>query len=149
MISKKMRQGRVLEIIRHQAVYSQQELMSALRQSGIRVTQATLSRDIHELGLVKGVHGYQVEEGGDAASSEEQLRRVLREFLMHMDYSGNLIVLKTNPGCAHIVAVALDRIGWDEIIGTVAGDDTIFVATARGSNAASVMHHIGQVVGWE
>ena len=149
MISKKLRQGRVLEIIKHQALYSQHELIRALRQSGIRVTQATLSRDMKELGLVKGIHGYQVDEGSDATSTEENLRRVLREFLLQMDASWNLLVLKTSPGCAQTVAIALDRVGWEEILGTIAGDDTIFAVVSRGYNATAAVNRIRQAVGWE
>lgn len=148
-ITKKSRQGRVLELIKRQALYSQQELMDALQQSGITVTQATLSRDMRELGLVKSPHGYQLDEGGDATTSEEYLRRVLREFLLRLDASGNLLVLKTSPGCAHTVAVAMDRVGWDEILGTVAGDDTILAVVSKGHSTTAAVRRLRQAVGWE
>jgi transcriptional regulator of arginine metabolism len=128
MISKKARQGRILEIIRKRLVHSQEELSSLLKREDAEVTQSTLSRDIRELGLVKVRGSYQA--SGELQSSPpggEVLRRAFEQFVIRTGVSGNIVVIRTSPGNAHSVGVVLDAAQWPEILGTVAGDDTIFV----------------------
>ena len=127
MISKKARQGRILEVTCNEQVRSQEALSSILRRDGIEVTQATLSRDIRELGLVKMRGGYQV--SGEVLSNppDEMLRRALKQYVLRTGVSGNIVMIKTSPGNAHSVGVVLDAAQWPETLGTVAGDDTIFV----------------------
>jgi transcriptional regulator of arginine metabolism len=128
MITKKARQGRILEIIRKRLVHSQEELSSLLKREGAEVTQSTLSRDIRELGLVKVRGCYQ--SPGEIQSSppaDEVLRRALGQFVIRTGVSGNMIVVRTSPGNAHSVGVVLDAAQWPEVLGTVAGDDTVFV----------------------
>jgi transcriptional regulator of arginine metabolism len=147
MVPKKLRQGKILEVIRRDPVHNQQELLVHLRRAGIHVTQATLSRDIKELGLVKGAEGYREFSPRIPYASEDNLRHLLREFLSDTKASGNLVILKTHQGCAQTVAVALDRAGWPELAGTLAGDDTILTVVAEGYRSQDVQKRIQQLVG--
>lgn len=146
MVPKKLRQGKILEVIRKDVVHNQQELQDHLRRAGIHVTQATLSRDTKELGLVKGIEGYREFDGRGRFASEEHLRHLLREFLAETRSSGNLVVLKTHPGCAQTVAVALDQVGWRELVGTIAGDDTIITVVAEGYRSHDIQLRIQRLV---
>jgi transcriptional regulator of arginine metabolism len=127
MITKKARQERILEIVRKQTVRNQEELAALLQQDGIEATQATLSRDIRELGLVKGREGYQVSEDPAPAPPEDLLWRTFKQYVVRTGVSGNILMIRTSPGNAHSIAVVLDAAQWPEILGTVAGDDTVFV----------------------
>jgi transcriptional regulator of arginine metabolism len=127
MMTKKARQGRILEIVRKQAVRNQEELASLLERESIEATQATLSRDIRELGLVKGRDGYQVSEDAHPAPPDDLLRRTFEQYVIRTGVSGNMIMIRTSPGNAHSIAVVLDAAQWPEILGTVAGDDTVFM----------------------
>ncbi len=131
---KLRRQQMVLDIISEQPIMTQSELAMALRTRGIRTTQATISRDIKELQLVKTPVGgtsyrYARPQGGQLEPPKllERLRRLFQDAVVRYDYSENLIVVHTLPGAAQGVASALDQSGWREIIGTVAGDDTILM----------------------
>lgn len=129
---KNRRQKKIRELIREFPIGTQEELALFLRQSGIDVTQATVSRDIRELGLVKisdreDVYRYALPAEGRKPVGEERMRFIISEFVISIDYSENLVVLKTDPGNAQSVAFILDQAGWKEIIGTVAGDDTILL----------------------
>jgi transcriptional regulator of arginine metabolism len=118
-------------------VSTQEELRRKLARRGIHVTQATISRDIEELGLIKTRQGYRVPDTAEvAAPPQPTLPVILKEFLRDVQQAANLVVLKTHPGNAHSVAVVLDAEQWPEVVGTVAGDDTIFVATAGARQAA-------------
>lgn len=128
---KAFRQAQIRKIVTGGSVATQEDLAGKLAELGIPTTQATLSRDIRELGIVKTPQGYR--EAGAATSQprpRENLRRVFQEFLRDVQSAQNIVVIKTNPGSANTVALALDAENWPEIIGTVAGDDTIFAATA-------------------
>jgi transcriptional regulator of arginine metabolism len=136
--SKAARHARILALIRSRSIHSQAELGDLLAADGLATTQATLSRDLEELGAVKvrGTDGtgaaYIVPEDGmgplrAAEQAPERLRRLLRELLTGADSSGNLVVLRTPPGAAQFLASALDRSGLPEIVGTIAGDDTIMI----------------------
>ncbi len=123
-MSKSYRQGQILKLIRSQRISTQEELARALKKLGIAATQVTLSRDIRELRLVKTPEGYQEMAPGEPGPSFESLAA---EFLLDAAGAQNLVVLKTHPGNASTVAVALDNEEWPEVVGTIAGDDTVLV----------------------
>lgn len=125
--TKRLRQGKILKIISSEQIASQDDLRRRLTHEGVRVNQATLSRDLHELKLVKTGEGYKQLAGGAEEKSAPSLAQVLREFLTDLRPAQNLLVLKTPPGGAQPIAFALDREAWKEIAGTIAGDDTILL----------------------
>ena len=134
-VTKAARLERIANLIRVAGVRSQTELAEMLGAVGIQVTQATLSRDLEELRAVKVRGWYMIPEDGERAlrpteQASTRLFRLLRELLTSVDYSGNLVVLRTPPGAAQFLASAIDRAGLDDIVGTIAGDDTI-LAVAR------------------
>ena len=134
-MNKTYRHGQILRIIRRQRIHTQEELGRELAVAGIDVSQVTLSRDLHELGLMKGADGYRdtpVRVAGPALES------ILPEFLQDVRVAQNLLVLRTSPGNANSLAVALDQAGWAEVVGTVAGDDTILVVAPDGGVAAAL-----------
>jgi transcriptional regulator of arginine metabolism len=129
---KPQRQALIRELVEREAITSQEQLRSRLRDRGIEATQATLSRDIRELGLVKRTADGAYRSIGTvaqvgAAGSEAGLARVMSEYLRSQEVVGNMIVLKTDPGQAQTVAIAIDRSSLAEIVGTIGGDDTILV----------------------
>lgn len=135
-MNKSFRQGQILKLIRARQLHTQGELAKELRRAGIAATQVTLSRDIRELGLVKTSHGYAqtaapAPSGPDAAS-------VAREFLQDVRIAQNLLVLRTPPAHANVLASALDRAEWPEVVGTVAGDDTVLVVAPDAKTAEAV-----------
>ena len=135
-MTKAYRQGQILNLIRAQPIRTQEELAQALSKVGIEVTQVTLSRDIHEMGLVKVPQGYREPERAAAPPEETgNLKRAVEEFVRDVKTAQNIVILKTAPGNAQPVAVALDREGWPEIVGTVARDDTVFVAAVDARQA--------------
>ena len=131
------RQARIVAILSSRSVHSQSELAAALATEGVETTQATLSRDLEELGAVKlrgadgGAGAYVVPEDGSpvrgVSGGTERLSRLLGELLVSGDASGNLAVLRTPPGAAHYLALAIDRAALPYVVGTIAGDDTILV----------------------
>jgi transcriptional regulator of arginine metabolism len=138
--SKAARHARIVAVLAAQAVRSQADLATLLEQAGFHVTQATLSRDLDELGAVKlrtpdgGLPVYVVPEDGSPLTTRavgdavpHRLARLIGELLISAEASANLVVLHTPPGAAHFLASALDRAGMPEVLGTVAGDDTILV----------------------
>ena len=143
-MSKRKRQEAILSIIARYQVSTQEDLVDRLQRAGIETTQATVSRDIAELGLVRvaGAEGHYIKpaEAMGAASPagrEERLRRLLRDLPMTVRRGQGIAVLTTTPGSANPLASAIDATGWPEILGTVAGDDTIFVALALQPRAYS------------
>ena len=137
------RRTQILELLRRDKVATQGELRRKLARRGIHVTQATVSRDIEELGLVKAREGYRVPEALEAASPPQPtLPVLLKEFMREVKPVANLVIVKTHPGNAHTVAAALDAAAWPEIAGTVAGDDTIMIATPGPTEAARVAKKI-------
>jgi transcriptional regulator of arginine metabolism len=123
-MSKNYRQGQILKLIRGKRILTQDELAEELRAQGISATQVTLSRDIRDLRLVKTREGYQ-EMAPEEKGPEFPL--LAAEFVLDVRTAQNLVVLRTAPGHANSVAVALDQEEWPEIVGTIAGDDTILV----------------------
>ncbi len=123
---------KILELIKNHIVATQEELAERLREAGIKVTQATVSRDIKDLNLVKvpvgdGRYRYALPQNRQELNHVVRLRRVFRECLVSLDYSENLIAVKALSATAPGVAEAIDSLGWEEIIGTVAGDNTVLV----------------------
>jgi transcriptional regulator of arginine metabolism len=123
-MNKSFRQGQILKIIRDREVYTQDELARELAQLGIPATQVTLSRDMRELGLVKTPEGYRQLP---AERTGPELADVADEYLLDIRVAQNLVVLRTSPGNANSLAIAIDREELDEVVGTVAGDDTVLV----------------------
>jgi transcriptional regulator of arginine metabolism len=137
------RRNQILEIIRSESPSTQTQLRRKLAERGIRVTQATVSRDIEELGLVKTRDGYRLPDASNRPRQPQPLLSiVLKEFVREVKQASNLVIVRTHPGNAHTVAVALDSTQWTDVLGTVAGDDTIFLATAGRREAASVRKKI-------
>lgn len=129
---KTHRQVRVKEIVERVVIRTQDELAEALRNEGIDVTQATVSRDIKEMMLVKvptgdGSYRYAFPAEQNVTVSAARLEKTFQDSVLSVNSSGNIVVLRTLPGTAQAVAYVLDNIRWPEIIGTVAGDDTIFL----------------------
>ena len=134
---KNRRQHLIAKLIAENSIVSQPQLVGLLGGAGVEATQATVSRDLLDLGAVKvrlpgsdkAVYAI-AELPRDQVAPTEHLRRVLGEWVVESSHSGNLVVLRTPPGCAHVVASALDRTAVDGVIGTVAGDDTVLVVAA-------------------
>ncbi len=135
-VIKQLRQREIRDLLGQRPIRTQQELATALRDRGFRATQATISRDVAELGLIKsnqdGVQTYTVPARVTEAEStgEERLRALLHDLPVDVRESGLMIVMRTLPGSAHAIAAALDRTRWTEVVGSIAGDDTVFVACA-------------------
>jgi transcriptional regulator of arginine metabolism len=124
------RRSQIVNLLRAHPAVTQEQLRRKLARLGIQVTQATVSRDLEELGLVKTRAGYRLPDGAAAlAPVRPNAQVIFKEFLRQVSQASNLVVLKTYPGNAHSVAAALDGQEWPEVVGTVAGDDTVFVAT--------------------
>jgi transcriptional regulator of arginine metabolism len=142
------RQARIVALLSSRSVHSQSELATLLAGDGIEVTQATLSRDLEELGAVKlrgadgGVGVYIVPEDGSpvrgVTGGTERVTRLLNDLLVSTDASGNLAVLRTPPGAAHYLASAMDRAALPFVVGTVAGDDTILVVAREPMSGAEL-----------
>ena len=131
-MNKSYRQGQILKLIRSRHPHTQEDLAKALRAIGIPATQVTLSRDIRELGLVKTANGYA--RSGTVVSGPDVMT-LAREFVKDIRVAQNLLVLRTSPGHANSVAVALDNADWPEVTGTIAGDDTILVVAPDAKTA--------------
>lgn len=142
-MTKRARQRTLLELVREEPLGSQREILDRLRSRGFEVTQPTVSRDVEELGLARlrddrGRLRYASPQEAAAAVPVERLRRVLQEFVLGMEASGNLVVILTPPGAANTVAEALDHAALDDVIGTVAGDNTILVVAREGVRGRAV-----------
>ena len=142
MFSKKLRQGRIIDAIQEHTVSSQEELLAILASSGIRVTQATLSRDLRELALVKIRGVYRRSADWSEPSDRDALRRALKQYVLQSGVSGNMLMIRTAPGNAHAVGVVLDSARWPEVLGTVAGDDTVFALLKSARLGRKVMRRI-------
>ena len=134
-MTKSFRQGQILKLVRGRSIFTQDELARALKETGIETTQVTLSRDIRDLRLVKTGEGYR-ELDRDGPSL--QFAALAAEFLRDVRLAQNQVVLRTAPGHASSVAVALDDEEWPEIVGTIAGDDTILVICPDSGTAEAV-----------
>ena len=139
-MNKTFRQGQILKLIRAKRIFTQEDLAHALNEmSGIQATQVTLSRDIRELGLVKTPEGYrQISEAAAGPAFES----VASELLQDARVAQNLIVLRTSPGNANALAVALDKQAWPEVVGTIAGDDAILIVSPDKRSAKKLAQRI-------
>ncbi len=154
-MDRRRRMELIRDIIARRALSSQAELLEELAARGVTVNQSTISRDLRDLGVVRmpgpgGRRVYALAPAGPGvpvAVDEEGLRRGLREFLVGMETSGNLLVLRTAPGNAHALAALLDRNGRKEVAGTVAGDDTILVVVREGYDPRALREEFMSMAG--
>jgi transcriptional regulator of arginine metabolism len=147
-VQKRFRQGQILKLLTGHPVASQDELRRQLGHLGVRVTQATLSRDLRELRLVKTTQGYRPLS---SSTSEETapvpaLARALKQFLLDIRSAQNMLVLKTPPGGAQALAAAVDSEHWKEVAGTLAGDDTVLIISTSRSAAGAVQKRISEML---
>lgn len=151
-VMKRLRQRAIRDLVEQRPIRTQQELAAALRERGFRATQATVSRDVAELGLVKvsregvSVYALPARLREAEASGEERLRRLLHDLPVEVRESGLLLVIKTLPGSAHPIAAAIDRARWPEVVGSLAGDDTLFVAVTDRAALQRVKQRLARLV---
>jgi len=154
-VTKHQRQYRITRLLEAGAVTSQAHLVELLAAEGVEATQTTVSRDLEELGALKvrlpgGETAYALPElPSHQLAPEDHLRRVLGEWVVEADHSGNLVVLRTPPGSAHVVGSALDRSGLPGVIGTVAGDDTVLVVASEAVGGGAVAAQLAALSGME
>ena len=150
IMMKTKRQTKILELINQYEIETQDDLAKHLEEVGYKVTQATISRDIRELKLMKissgGGHQRYAAIEPDSENLSEKYLRVLRDGFVEMDKAGNLIVIRTVSGMAMAVAAALDAMNWPEVAGCIAGDDTIFCAVHTLEDTSAVMEKIRENV---
>ncbi len=146
---KSERQEAIIELLKTRNIRTQSDLASALLAQGFHVTQATVSRDIKEMRLLKvsdaeGGYKYAL-PGQEGKRVNERMIRMLRDSLLHVDHAGNMVVVKTLSGSANSAAEALDSLEWPEILGSIAGDNTIFLAARNEEYAAEIEERILQL----
>ena len=153
-LAKNQRQHVVARLLASHAVASQEQLVQLLaREENVAATQATVSRDLDDLGAIKvrGAHGepiYAIPElPRDQRAPDDHLRRVLGDWVVEVAHSANIVVLRTPPGTANVVGSALDRSGLASIIGTVAGDDTLMIVVADTHRGVDVADHLRELAG--
>ncbi len=147
-MNKTLRQRAILEALGSGPIASQEDLQRALRKRGFRVGQATLSRDIRDLSLIKTAEGYSLPQGEVAAAlALPPVKRLAREFVLDVRPAQNLLVVKTIIGSAQPVAAALDEQEWDEVVGTIAGDDAILIVCPDKEAAKKVATRIEGMLG--
>ncbi|QXC63443.1 arginine repressor [Aquihabitans sp. G128] len=152
-LAKNQRQHLVAKLLASHPVASQERLVGLLADEGVAATQATVSRDLDDLGAIKvrsagGEAVYAIPElPKDQLAPVDHLRRVFGDWVVEVAHSANLVVLRTPPGTANVVGSALDRSGLAEILGTVAGDDTLMVVVAEGHSGAEVADHLRELAG--
>jgi transcriptional regulator of arginine metabolism len=142
-MSKLARHSAIRDLLSSQEVSSQEELRRRLYRRGHRVTQATLSRDIHELRLVKTAEGYRFPQGEVPDAFLPSIERLIREFVYEVKTAQNLVVVKTSAGSAQPVSAAIDGEEWEEVVGTIGGDDTILVIAPDDRTAEKLADRIG------
>ena len=148
---KSERQAQILELITEQEIETQNQMMEALLAKGIRSTQATLSRDIKELRLVKelapgGGYRYVAPAREERQDHNDRLRKIFRECVVSFDTAQNLVVIHTLPGLANAAASAMDNMEIPHLVGTIAGDDTVFLAMRTTENAGDFCREIGEML---
>jgi transcriptional regulator of arginine metabolism len=147
-VQKRFRQGQILKLLTDQPVASQDELRRQLGHLGVRVTQATLSRDLRELRLVKTSAGYRplASAAADEAPPLAPLSRALKDFLLDIRPAQNMLVLKTPPGGAQPLAAAVDSERWKGVAGTLAGDDTVLVICSSRSTCGAIQKRVEELL---
>ncbi|MFZ0666163.1 MAG: arginine repressor [Acidimicrobiales bacterium] len=154
-IGKTQRQHRIGLLLEHHAVATQEQLVELLSEEGVDATQATVSRDLEELGAIKvrvagGDSVYALPElPSKQVAPSSHLRRVMGEWVVEVATSQNLVVLRTPPGSAHVVASAIDRSGFEGVVGTVAGDDTVLVVAEENVGGTKLARKLVEVAGLE
>ncbi|MBE6685617.1 MAG: arginine repressor [Ruminococcaceae bacterium] len=148
---KNNRQNEILDIIKLFNIETQEELIIKLRERGYDVTQATVSRDIRELKLVKITSGdnsykYAAPTGDDKRDYNSKYKYIIRETVTDVDYACNLVILKTMPGMAQASAAAIDGLGWNELVGSIAGDDTVFIAMRSEKKASEYAEQFKNII---
>ena len=152
-LGKRQRQHLVERLVEQHVVRSQPELLDLLAQEGVVVTGATISRDLEDLGAIKvrvpgGDSAYAIPElPKEQVAPEDHLRRVFGDWVVEVAHSANLVVLRTPPGSAHVVGSALDRAGLPDILGTVAGDDTLIVVAAEDTGGRALAARLADLAG--
>lgn len=152
-MTKTQRQHQILEILERETVATAAQLVGRLERDGIQATQATVTRDLQELGVVKtrgedGVRRLTLPASPSLGPAPlDHLRRMLGEWAVGVENSGHLVVVRTPPGCAHVVASALDRSALAGVLGTVAGDDTILVIANESTGGAKLASTLRQLAG--
>jgi len=152
-LGKPQRQHRISRLLEEQPISSQAQLVEMLAIDGVMATQATVSRDLEELGAVKvripgGTMAYAIpEHAKERTAPDDHLRRVMGEFVVEVAHSGNLVVLRTPPGSAHVIGSALDRAGLADVLGTVAGDDTLILVCSEQVGGAKVAVELAALAG--
>ena len=151
MLSKDQRHRRIQEIIAQDSISTQAELVERLRAEGILVTQATVSRDINELRLVrlpvgKGRHRYSLAQVSHHDTTQVELQRLFQNFVTDVDRGENIVVVRTADGHATGVAFLLDRMRRDDIVGTIAGEDTIFVVARSVQEGEVLMEELNELM---
>lgn len=144
------RHTKILEIIENNAIETQEELASKLKEEGVDVTQATISRDIREMKLTKismenGKQKYTAIKNSDTGISD-RLIRIFKDAVIKVDYSQNMIVIKTHSGMGMAVAVAVDNIQSNDILGSIAGDDTVFCVARTHNQAVEFIHQLNKIM---
>jgi transcriptional regulator of arginine metabolism len=152
-LARPQRQHRIAQILSERAVASQAQLVEVLAAEGVDVTQTTVSRDLEDLGALKvrlpgGEGAYALPDLPiHQVAPQDHLRRVFAEWVVQVASSGNLVVLRTPPGSAHVVGSALDRAGLGGVVGTVAGDDTVLVVVAESCDPTAIAGHLRKTAG--
>lgn len=155
MMTKTQRQHRINELIEREVISTAAQLVTRLQAEGITATQATVTRDLQELGTIKvrDEHGSRriVVASSPKVSSPplDHLRRMMGEWVVSVDSSANLVVLRTPPGCAHVVASALDRSALEGVLGSVAGDDTLLVIASDERGGTAIAASFRELAGLE
>ncbi|MFT5089361.1 MAG: transcriptional regulator of arginine metabolism [Candidatus Latescibacterota bacterium] len=152
MRNKQARQTRIRELLNGQAIDTHEKLAVVLQEQNIDVSQSTLSKDLRELGVVRvpqadGGFRYTLPEAGATLRDRHILERELQDYLVQAEQAVNMVVVKTLSGHAQSVCESIDRIGWSEVIGTIAGENTIFVAARSEQEAAQILAHLSAVCG--
>jgi len=145
-MNKTLRQRTELEVLREGSLPNQEALQRALRRRGFKVGQATLSRDIRDLNLIKTAHGYTLPQGEELAHGLPPVSRLMKEFVFEVRAAQNLLVLKTIVGSAQPVAAAMDQQDWPELVGTIGGDDTVLVVCPDKEDAKKLAHRIQEML---
>ena len=152
-MKKTERHQLIRNLVETRNIETQEDLANALKESGIRVTQATVSRDIKELRLIK-INGQQsdyryAKPGRHELKANDRMIRLLSDSTVDIDYAGQMVVVKTLSGSANVAAEAIDNMNWKEVLGTIAGDNTIFVAVRSESDAEEIASRIRKLAGKE
>ena len=152
-MTKTQRQHRISELIEREVISTAAQIVTRLQADGISATQATVTRDLQELGSIKvrDEHGSRriviTTTPKMSSAPLDHLRRMMGEWVVSVEHSGNLVVIRTPPGCAHVVASALDRSALDGVLGSVAGDDTILVIASEGRRGDSLVVEFRDLAG--